>query len=81
MGGNKMKSGIKVGALAAFLVGLGMSAATAKDVTIGVSFDKIEPFRVAEKKAIEDAVAAVAQMPTRTPNGKPRRSTRWCQGA
>ena len=28
------------------------------DTTIGVSFDKIEPFRVAQKKAIEDAAKA-----------------------
>src|SRR3954470_2243801 len=32
--------------------------AGAQDITIGVSFDKIEPFRVAEQKALTDAVAA-----------------------
>ena len=31
--------------------------ATAKDLVIGVSFDKIEPFRVAEQKALTDAIA------------------------
>jgi ABC-type sugar transport system substrate-binding protein len=31
----------------------------AKEMTIGVSFDKIEPFRVAERKALTDAIAAV----------------------
>ena len=31
--------------------------ATAKDLVIGVSFDKIEPFRVAEQKALNDAIA------------------------
>ena len=42
------------------LLGLaaGATSAHAKDLTIGVSFDKIEPFRVAEQKAITDAVAA-----------------------
>ena len=30
--------------------------ATAKDLVIGVSFDKIEPFRVAEQKALNDAI-------------------------
>jgi ribose transport system substrate-binding protein len=32
--------------------------ADADEMTIGVSFDKIEPFRVAEKKALADAIAA-----------------------
>ena len=32
--------------------------ATAKDLVIGVSFDKIEPFRVAEQKALDVAIAA-----------------------
>ena len=32
--------------------------ASAKDLVIGVSFDKIEPFRVAEQKALTDAIAA-----------------------
>jgi ABC-type sugar transport system substrate-binding protein len=31
--------------------------ATAKDLIIGVSFDKIEPFRVAEQKALDEAIA------------------------
>ena len=45
------------------LLGLaaGATSAHAKDSTIGVSFDKIEPFRVAEQKAITDAVAAAAR--------------------
>jgi len=43
---------------AALVIGLGAGTALAKDIVIGVSFDKIEPFRVAEQKAIEDAIAA-----------------------
>jgi ribose transport system permease protein len=43
---------------AALVIGLGAGMALAKDIVIGVSFDKIEPFREAQKKAIEDAVAA-----------------------
>jgi ribose transport system substrate-binding protein len=39
-------------------IALGITTTSAKDVTIGVSFDKIEPFREAQKKAIEDAIAA-----------------------
>jgi ABC-type sugar transport system substrate-binding protein len=31
---------------------------TAKELIIGVSFDKIEPFRVAEQKALDEAIAA-----------------------
>jgi ABC-type sugar transport system substrate-binding protein len=54
-----MKSGMKVAATgAAVLLSLGVVTATAKDITIGVSFDKIEPFREAQKKAIEDAITA-----------------------
>ncbi|HET6806698.1 MAG TPA: hypothetical protein VFH59_14790 [Frateuria sp.] len=45
-----------VGAILSATTLLGM--AQAKDMTIGVSFDKIEPFRVAEKKALADAIAA-----------------------
>jgi ABC-type sugar transport system substrate-binding protein len=45
-------------AAAALAAALAAEAAPAKDPTIGVSFDKIEPFRVAEQKAITDAVAA-----------------------
>lgn len=51
--------------LAGGLLGLaaGATGASAKDLTIGVSFDKIEPFRVAEQKSIADAVnAAGAKM-------------------
>jgi ribose transport system substrate-binding protein len=44
------------GAALAFCLGAG--TALAKDIVIGISFDKIEPFREAQKKAIEDAVAA-----------------------
>jgi ABC-type sugar transport system substrate-binding protein len=46
--------------MAGSLFALAASAAPAgaKDITIGVSFDKIEPFRVAEQKAITDVVAA-----------------------
>jgi ABC-type sugar transport system substrate-binding protein len=46
--------------LAGGLLGLaaGADPASAEDLTIGVSFDKIEPFRVAQQKAITDAVAA-----------------------
>ena len=47
-----------VAAGAALAIGLGAGTALAKDIVIGVSFDKIEPFREAEKKAIEDAIAA-----------------------
>ena len=46
------------GAAVAGALLLGVTAASAKDITIGVSFDKIEPFRVAQQKAIEDAIAA-----------------------
>ena len=54
-----MKIAMKIAATgAALLVSLGVSTAIAKDITIGVSFDKIEPFREAQKKAIEDAIAA-----------------------
>jgi ABC-type sugar transport system substrate-binding protein len=42
----------------ALAIGLGAGMAMAKDIVIGISFDKIEPFREAQKKAIEDAVAA-----------------------
>ena len=37
---------------------LGGAAAFAQDVTIGVSFDKVEPFREAEIKALDAAIAA-----------------------
>jgi ABC-type sugar transport system substrate-binding protein len=44
--------------LAALLAAAAPGAAGAKDLVIGVSFDKIEPFRVAEQKALTDAIAA-----------------------
>lgn len=46
--------------LAGGVLGLvaGTMPAQAEGLTIGVSFDKIEPFRVAQQKAITDAVAA-----------------------
>src|SRR5579863_1923305 len=46
--------GLAVALTAAALPG----AARAKDLVIGVSFDKIEPFRVAEQKALSDAIVA-----------------------
>jgi ABC-type sugar transport system substrate-binding protein len=54
-----MKSPMKLAAsCAALAIGLCIGSALAKDVVIGVSFDKIEPFREAEKKAIDNAIAA-----------------------
>lgn len=48
-----------IGLAAAVLSGAAAAGpATAKDIVIGVSFDKIEPFRVAEQKALSDAIAA-----------------------
>ncbi len=48
------------GLMAGLLLGASsaIGSAHAADLTIGVSFDKIEPFRVAEKKALADAIAA-----------------------
>lgn len=42
--------------LAAVLSAAGSGLAAAKELVIGVSFDKVEPFRVAEQKALSDAI-------------------------
>ena len=51
-----MKQAIRVGIGAAIALGLGCGAALADQITIGVSFDKVEPFREAERKAIDAAI-------------------------
>ena len=53
-----LKRPIKSGVLGILLGSIVTTGAISADVTIGVSFDKIEPFRVAQKKAIEDAAKA-----------------------
>jgi ABC-type sugar transport system substrate-binding protein len=53
-----MSRAIDAAGMAAAMLLLGVGVASAKDIVIGVSFDKIEPFRVAQQKAIEDAVKA-----------------------
>jgi len=47
-----------IGLAMALAVAAAPGAARAKDLVIGVSFDKVEPFRVAEQKALSDAIAA-----------------------
>jgi ribose transport system substrate-binding protein len=53
-----LKPLLKPGLLGLFLAGIVATGAMGADMTIGVSFDKIEPFRVAQKRAIEDAAQA-----------------------
>jgi ribose transport system substrate-binding protein len=53
-----LKRPIKSGVLGILLGSIVTTGAMSADMTIGVSFDKIEPFRVAQKKAIEDAAKA-----------------------
>ena len=52
------KSLMAVGLAALLSTVMAPYPATAKDLIIGVSFDKIEPFRVAEQKALDEAIAA-----------------------
>jgi ABC-type sugar transport system substrate-binding protein len=49
---------IAVGLSAVLSTAVAPKPVAAKDLAIGVSFDKIEPFREAEQKALTDAIAA-----------------------
>jgi ABC-type sugar transport system substrate-binding protein len=55
-GGKTMTWIVKVGIGAAIALGLGCGGSLAEPITIGVSFDKVEPFREAERKAIDTAI-------------------------
>jgi ABC-type sugar transport system substrate-binding protein len=50
--------GLNSAAAFALTAAIAAGSIHAKDITIGVSFDKIEPFRVAERKALTDAITA-----------------------
>ena len=53
----KQKFMLTIGLAALMSTTMISDPATAKDLVIGVSFDKIEPFRVAEQKALDEAIA------------------------